>query len=345
MRLAPALLAACAAVSAASDSSAADTPPKADAGKPLRLALAQGKTYLYRLSETITARRTIDLPDVGKQTFEDERIEIAWDAGITLQRVTESGDVIVSLMPARVRGSVTDRPARTEPFDSDDPKHPVTSSLLGCGLRVTLSPTARVKEVALPRGGPTHAADGSERVPLDSDAAFAKAFAQQFLHELPDAAPSATTAWTQTRALAPEWLCDPSLVVGYTLGDAEERSVVQKLLPDSLVAVVRARGSRDVPHTDVPKNIDDEDLRQLRPGRVGELLEQWLVLGEVRLQRETGLVALRTAATTLNTHVNPIRIPKGLQPQLPGAPAQDVVSHPTDLTHEITLRVELLEVR
>src|SRR5262245_19449382 len=133
MRLASVMLAACAAALAAADSSAADTPPKADAAKPLRLALEKGKTYVYRLSETITARRTIEFPDVGKETFEDERIDIAWDAGISLQRVTESGDVIVSLMPLRVRGTVTDPSGKAEAFDSDDPEHPATSSLLGHG--------------------------------------------------------------------------------------------------------------------------------------------------------------------------------------------------------------------
>jgi hypothetical protein len=346
MRLASVVLIACVAGFAASDSSADDAPPKADATKPLRLALVPGKTYLYRLTESIAVRREIDHPAAGKLTSDDGRVDIVWDTGVSLQRLTESGDTIVSLMPTRVRGTVTDSPRRPDPFDSDDPKAPVTSPLLGRGLRVTLSSAARVKEVTCAATERVRAvADEPGVAEIDFDPAMAKGFAQQFFHELPELAPDALTAWQQTRALAPEWIRGTSMVLGYTLGDADERSIVQKILPDVVVAGVRARGRRDIRRTKEPEDLDSVSLRQQHPGSLGEQLEEWLVLGEVRLRRDTGMVELRTATTTLGTHVNPIRVPKGAQSRLPGVPTEDAFSYPTDLTYETTLRVELVETR
>src|SRR5262245_46297896 len=149
MRLASVVLAACAAAFAASDSSAADAPPKVDAAKPLRLALAKDKTYLYRLRETITVRHEVDAALAELLPIET-RAEVVWDAGVSLQSVEANGDTIVSLMPSRVRGSTTEIHAQPEPFDSEDLKAPVTSPLLGRAIRVRLSPAGRVLEASGP---------------------------------------------------------------------------------------------------------------------------------------------------------------------------------------------------
>ena len=345
MRWAVAVVAACALSIAAADSSADEAAPQAGSSPPLRLRLATDKTYLYRLRESIVVRQSVEVGALGQLPIE-QRSEIVWDAGVTLQRVDPSGDVVVSLMPTRVRGSLTQPAGKAEPFDSDDPKAPVSSPLLGRGILVTLSPAGRVRSATGPETKLKNVAavEGGLRTRLlQFDATIAKPFAQQFFHELPDAAPRAALTWDQTRSLAPGWVGSASVVFGHVFGDAEERSTVKTIATDTVGADVRARGNRDARRSDKPADLGSvtpEDAADL-----GEQLEEWLVLGEVRVRRDTGLVESRTASTTLSTHANALRLPKEKLPAIPGLPPGDVVAPASDRTYEITLQLDLVDVR
>ena len=344
MRLAPALLAACAAVSAASDSSAADTPPKAEAGKPLRLALKAGRTYVYRLSEKIVIREPVTVTEMDGSPIES-RADVVWDVGLTLQRAEAGGDSIVSLMPKRVRGTVTEFAGKPAPFDSEDPKSGVTSPVLERGIRVRLSPRGRVLEVTGPSPAPLAGAGPDVRIALARlGGDFVRPFAEQFFHEVPKEAPKKDLAWEQSRALALEWdLWErENQVVGRSLGDVTESSVVQALSADVVTASLRARGKRDAPRVDEPLDADRMTLADLT--KLGDQLDEWLVLGEVRIRRDCGLVQSRTSTTTLSTHMNSMRVPGANVPPIPGL-AGDVTSAPSDRTHEISSRLELVEVR
>jgi hypothetical protein len=345
MRLALVVFAACAAALAASDSSAADAPPKAESSKPLRLRLEAGKTYLYRLRETVVIRMAVLVEGVEGIKLE-ERAEVEWDVGVSLQRVERGGDSIVSLMPTRVRGTITELGGGPEPIDSEDPKSPVTSPLLGRGVRVRLSPRGRVLEAAGPGVSPVAGLPPDVQTALARlGGDFARPFTEQFFHELPEAAPRKDLAWQQSRALAPEWtLWDRGKDVrGRCLGDVNEQSVVQTLSPESVTATVRARGKSDAPRRVEPLDADKMKLADI--GSLGDQLDEWLVAGEVRIRRDTGLILSRTATCTLETHQIPIRFSKNVRPPiLPGLepPAGEAV---TDRTHEITLQLDLVDVR
>src|SRR5262245_9683179 len=99
MRLAPFVIAACAMSFAAHSSPADDAPRPPETAKPVVLRPEAGKTYLYRLSESIVTRQDID---AGGIVAADLRMEIVWEAGVSLQRVEEDGKVVVCLMPTRV---------------------------------------------------------------------------------------------------------------------------------------------------------------------------------------------------------------------------------------------------
>src|SRR5262245_59223733 len=182
MRLAIAVLAACCVSLAVSDSSAGDTPPKADAGKMLRLALVPEKTYVYRLRETVVERQEIPNEVVAGLAFES-RAEIEWDAGVSLQRVEPDGNVVVSLMPTRVRGSFTRPFGKARAFDSDDPNAPARGLFAGLAINVKLSPSGRLlsAEAPKPRMVPFSSSPGSPEFELpEFNEAVVRPFAQMF---------------------------------------------------------------------------------------------------------------------------------------------------------------------
>lgn len=339
MRLATVVLAACAVSFAAADSSADDAPGKPAGPKPLRLALEKDKTYLYRLSETVTKRHDVETGIDGVLSLE-QRIDVVWDAGVSLQRVEENGNVVVSLMTDRVRGSSAEMSDKPKSFDSDDPKTPAKSPLLGRAIRVTLSPNGRVLEASAP-SLPVKEAVAVGRTDVTEvylDPAFVKPFAQQFFHELPEPAPRAALVWDQTRALAPDWIAFESNVIGDAFADVSERSTITKVTADAVTATFRARGERELKPSAQPKDLSSisADFEQLK---------EWLVIGEIRIGRDSGLAELRTSTTTIGTHIDSVRVPGDKLPRPSGVPADDVVTPPVDLTREITTRLELVDVR
>jgi hypothetical protein len=345
MRLAHALLAACAVSFTALSSPAEDAPPKADAAKPLRLALVKDKTYLYRLRETISVRQDVDGGPAGILPIQS-RVEILWDAGVSLQRLEADGNVVVSLMPTRVRGEFSESPGRRELFDSDDPKTPVTSPLLGRGICVTLSPAGRVLDATGPAGKRMSAASASGDMRtrlIQFDPVIARPFAQQFFQELPGPPPRAGLTWDGTRSLAPHWLCVATTVVGHAYGDAVEKATVTKLAPEVVTATLRARGTKEVTRSAEPTDL--VRVASDRPEDLGEQLEEWLVLGEVRIRRDSGLVESRTATSTIDTHEDAFRLRSDLLPQVPGLPKGDIVTPASDHTHEVALQLDLIDVR
>jgi hypothetical protein len=345
MRLASVVLAACVAGFAASDSSADDAAPKAEAAKPLRLRLKTGKTYLYRLHETLVIRPVLRTERLDGTAVE-ERADVIWDAGVSLQRTETGGDSIVSLTPTRVRGTITDVMGKPETFDTEDPKSRVTSPLLGRELRVRLSPRGRVLAVADP-GAVSPAVGGPElRVGLERQGAeFARPFAEQFFHEVSKHAPEEDGEWEQSRALPPEWvLWDREKEVrGRCLGDVTEKSVVQSVSAEAITATVRARGKSEVPRRDEPVALDAMRLADLV--KLGDQLDEWLVLGEVRIRRDSGLVVSRTATYTIKTHRNPVRVSKQVGQMGLGVVAEPEEVTPIEHTHEIKLQLDLLDVR
>lgn len=341
MRVAIAVLAAAAAALAASDSSADDAPPKAGGPKPLRISLASDKTYVYQLRESISDRQVVDAGAADTFTL-DARAEVVWDAGVSLQRVQADGNVIVSLLVERVRGSCSAPHDAPLSFDSDDPKSPLQSDLVGHGIVVTLSPTGRVVDALGPRSvlREVQIAPGKlAPVRLGLDDTIVKPFVQQFFHELPDPAPRARIAWDQTRALAPSWIAMAPRLVGNAFGDAVEKTTVTKVATDVVAATFRARGERDA--SAPPKDRGRMTTSEL----LGERLDEWMVLGEISIRRDTGLVASRTSTTTLLEHWDSISVPRNRLPPIVGLPDGDLVTSPTDHHYEISSQLDLVDVR
>ncbi len=280
----------------------------------------------------------------------ETRTEVVWDVGVSLQRSEPAGDSIVSLMPTRVRGTTKQLTGKVETFDSDDPKDPVTSTLLLRGIRVRLSPRGRVLEAARPEPSPADQLGPDVRVALlrlGND--MSRPFAEQFFHELPEPAPRKSLAWEQSRALAPEWTFweRKSGLTGSWLGDATEKSVVATVAPDAVTATLRANGKN--PRPAKPEPLDVTKLTPADLSDLGEQLDEWLVLGEVRIRRDTGLVASRTASYTLHSHWNVVKFESDkARPAPGGAPGhapEDGKPAVSERTHEITLQLDLVDVR
>lgn len=331
---------------AACPETSADEAPKADAPKPeppkpLRVRPLAGKTYLYRFSESVTDRLKPGAPQ-APQVDLVSRSEVVWEVGLSLQSVEANGDVVVSLLPARVSGRIEDVDRKPVTFDSDSPDSPVTSRLLGRGIRVRLSAAGRLSEDA-GAGAPAELPAGLRSILDRHDPAPAHLFSPMIVQELPDEAPRAGGKWDTKRALPPKWTLHAGELSCTSFADVEERAAIEAVRLETISAGLVARGKRTIRRTNDPLDLGKGTFGDLEA--FGEQLEEWFVTGEVRVRRDTGLVELRTTSATLATHFNPVRVKKPAGLPAAGGDGDALVAPATDHSYEITTRLELVGVR
>lgn len=356
MRVAIAVLAASLAALGASDTSSADDAPvKPDSPKPLRISLAAGKTYVYRFRQTTTHRMTEGRGADGRKQTEGVT-EVIWDAGLSLVRKEPNDDIVVALLPERVRGSVQRPGGKAVAFDSESEP----TLLTGWVARAELSPQGRVvaaewvSAVLEPDGPivfaptPPAAAPVVLSAPARSVAWGAASFIRLFVHEVGSDRPRIGGSWTARSEMPPEWRiesgtlsCDAFL--------ADDASATFLSVKQDAVAKFSLSGTCDV--TRIDKTIDltaglsKDTIEDLPFGSLSEQVASWSETGELRLRGDAGLTSLRASEGRIVTHANAVRLPKGFVINFPAPGPWGLPGVPTDHVYEFTTRVELVDVR
>jgi hypothetical protein len=304
---------------------------------------APGKTYLYRLTETTTFETkpvlSVDAPsdDVPPGLIEamagarpTAKVECVWDVGLQLAETRADGSVLASLLPVRRRGTRMSFDGEPKRFDSDDPRSP-SSRFVGRTIRVELSSTGRLLGAEFLHLPPT---PGVTVEVLDPG--MAKVFAARFFQELPAAPPRVGLEWEAKRDAGVESVDTVGFADVQRLGEFIDKLVLRRAAGHVLGASLISRGKpKGVPSKAPEKPVDFEQLRS-----VVTKLEDWLVTGEVEINRATGLLRARTTTSHFVLHRPAIDL-SALKDKLPNDTSS--FSPAVDATYDVTSKLEAVE--
>lgn len=322
---------------------AGDPPPKSAQAEVVTLRLAAGRTYSYRLSQSVSLRvpgtslRLQHLEfacapsDDGPGTTEISCSSV-WEASVQLVRTETDGTVVVSLLPSRVSGASQCAFVRETAFDSDDPQSPRPFPLVGRALTVRLTPSGRVIDATPASGAP-----GAAKNAVSPERAAE--FARRFFQELPRERPRTKLVWDAMRALVPEFVTPGGSIARVELGWIGETATIRKSGTLAVDALLRTRfdGEPDAPVTPVPS--DAAEKAAWRP----HVLRQELA-GEASIDRTTGLVKSRRTSVHVEARRGEIQL-KGGRIDVPasvGRPARTIVLPETAPAQDETYEIETL---